>query len=79
MTGRVGPVGKGMEVATEVVTFGSGDDVLVTSQAGPPVDSPSATQRIATDYINTVHPDTGTAVVFVPGETIPEWAFEASK
>jgi hypothetical protein len=28
----------------------------------------------ATDWVHTTHPDTGTDVVFVPGETLPAWA-----
>lgn len=47
----------------------------VVSEAGPPADQPIA--AIATDYVHVVHPDTGVAVVFVPGETLPAWAAPA--
>lgn len=29
--------------------------------------------RTATTYVQAVHPDTGLAVTFVPGEALPEW------
>lgn len=35
--------------------------------------------RICTDYLNTTHPDTGLAVVFVPGEALPDWALAAQQ
>lgn len=31
------------------------------------------TRSIATDYVHTVHPETGLEVVFVPGEALPDW------
>ncbi|MEV7457947.1 hypothetical protein [Pseudarthrobacter oxydans] len=33
--------------------------------------------RFAQDYVHATNPDTGTLVVFVPGEYLPEWAAEA--
>lgn len=35
-----------------------------------PVARPRVTAR---DYVHTTHPDTGLDVVFVPGETLPQW------
>lgn len=32
--------------------------------------------RFAIGYVNATHPDTGLAVVFVPGEKLPSWATE---
>lgn len=32
--------------------------------------------RICRDYLNATHPDTGLAVVFVPGERLPDWALD---
>lgn len=32
--------------------------------------------RISQGYLHAVHPETGVAVVFVPGEALPGWALE---
>ncbi|MEZ0580396.1 hypothetical protein [Nocardioides sp. MH1] len=41
-----------------------------TQEKGAPVVRPA---RLARGYIQTVHPDTGLAVTFVPGEALPAW------
>jgi hypothetical protein len=33
--------------------------------------------RQSPGYLHTVHPDHGEPVVFVPGETLPDWAAQA--
>ncbi|HMO12003.1 MAG TPA: hypothetical protein PKB06_11005 [Actinotalea sp.] len=57
-------------LATTLARVGLADDPIV-SQVGPP--APMRPRTMATDYVHAVHPDTGHAVVFVPGETLPEW------
>lgn len=49
-----------------------GESVLPDESATARVVGPA---RICTDYLNTVHPETGLGVVFVPGEALPEWAY----
>lgn len=34
--------------------------------------------RLARSYVQAVHPETGLAVVFVPGEALPPWAKEGA-
>lgn len=49
---------------------------LKVSEASP---SPVVQPRVATDYVHTVHPETGVDVVFVPGESLPDWAPDADE
>lgn len=51
------------------VAVPQGDDVKPVSSAS----------RVCTDYLHTTHPDTGLDVVFVPGETLPDWALAVQR
>lgn len=44
------------------------------SQSGPSADRPTPRRLQDHEYLHTTHPDTGEAVVFLPGETLPDWA-----
>ncbi|MDI3210496.1 hypothetical protein [Arthrobacter sp. AL12] len=46
---------------------------VAVSEAPAPSRRTSA-NRVCVGYLNTTHPDTGLAVVFVPGEALPDWA-----
>lgn len=50
---------------------------VVASEAG--VRRADTRDRICRDYLNTTHPDTGVAVVFVPGERLPDWALDVQQ
>lgn len=44
-----------------------------------PAGPPPKVGVVAPGYIRATHPDHGEAVVFVPGELLPDWAAEALK
>lgn len=39
--------------------------------------APKFTSRTNREYLHLVHPVTGLEVVFVPGEALPQWAWDA--
>ena len=46
-------------------------------RAAIPAPEAQAPPVTADDYVHAVHPDTGLDVVFVPGETLPDWVAPA--
>lgn len=60
-------------VAGGIATGIGNDDSFGVSSVGPSEPRSPRAHRVATDYVHAVHPDTGIAVVFVPGEMLPGW------
>jgi hypothetical protein len=43
-------------------------------ESGPGLSINTNRYRVALDYLHVTNPETGTDVVFVPGEALPDWA-----